>query len=170
VAATASHLILVTPAHLQMQKDVEPSSRNDVAAIRTIIATQFECMDWEPGRPADWSRFASLFFQNTTLIPAARPARRQTVEEFIERMKGLEEKGRLRTFRERMLGSTIHVFGNIAVAIAACEMTENEEAVTRDVSGFLFIRDDKEWLIAGQAWDLETSVKAIPADLASAPA
>jgi hypothetical protein len=49
-------------------------------------------------------------------------------------------------------------------------MTENEEAVTRDVSGFLFIRDDKEWLIAGQAWDLKTSVKAIPADLASAPA
>jgi len=48
--------------------------------------------------------------------------------------------------------------------------TENEEAVTRDVRGFLFIRDDREWLIAGQAWDLETSVKVIPADLASAPA
>jgi hypothetical protein len=31
--------------------------------------------------------------------------------------------------------------------------TENEEAVTRDVRGFLFIRDDREWLIAGQAWD-----------------
>jgi hypothetical protein len=38
--------------------------------------------------------------------------------------------------------------------------------VTRDVSGFLLIRDGGEWRIAGQAWDLETPDKGIPADLA----
>ncbi len=141
------------------------SREEDEAAIRAIIATQFGCMDWEPGRPADWERFRSLFFPNTTLIPSARPAKRQTIDDFIERMKGLEQNGMLRSFRERMLGSTIHVYGNVAVAIAACEMTENEQETTRDVSGFLFIRDGGEWRIAAQAWDLETPEQTIPTQL-----
>lgn len=137
-------------------------------AIRSIIAVQFQCMDWEPGRPADWARFASLFFPESTLIAAARPAKRQSIEAFVERMKGLEANGMLRSFRERMLGSAIHVFGNVAVAIAACEMVENELEITRDVSGFLFIRDGGEWRIAGQAWDLETPEKPVPREWSGA--
>jgi hypothetical protein len=145
------------------------SREEDEAAIRSIIAVQFQCMDWEPDRPADWSRFTSLFFPETTLIPAARPAKRQTIDAFVERMKGLEADGTLRSFRERMLGSTIHVYGNVAVAVAACEMTENDQETTRDVSCFLFVRDEGEWRIAAQAWDLATSTQPIPPDL-SAPA
>jgi Domain of unknown function (DUF4440) len=137
----------------------------DVEAIRSIIAVQFQCMDWEPGRPADWARFASLFFPETTLIAAARPAKRQSSEAFVERMKALEASGTLRSFRERMLGSAIHVYGNVAVAIAACEMVENERDISRDVSGFLLIRDGGEWRIAGQAWDLETPEKSLPREL-----
>jgi hypothetical protein len=126
-------------------------------------------MDWEPGRSADWTQFASLFFPGTTLIAAARPAKRQTIEEFIARMTRLAEGGTLTTFRERMLGSIIHVFGNVAVAIAACDMVENAQTVTRDVSGFLFIRDGGQWRIAGQAWDLETPQTPLPPELGSAP-
>jgi Domain of unknown function (DUF4440) len=137
----------------------------DEAAIRSIIAVQFQCMDWEPGRSADWSRFSSLFFPETTLIPAARPAKRQTIDAFIKRMKGLEANGTLRSFRERMLGSTIHVYGNVAVAVAACEMTKNDQEITRDVSCFLFVRDEGEWRIAAQAWDLETPSQPIPPEL-----
>jgi Domain of unknown function (DUF4440) len=147
---------------------MQGGSRNeDEAAIRSIIAVQFQCMDWEPGRSADWSRFSSLFFPETTLIPAARPAKRQTIDAFIERMKGLEANGTLRSFRERMLGATIHVYGNVAVAVAACEMTENDQETTRDVSCFLFVRDEDEWRIAAQAWDLETPSQPIPPELSS---
>jgi hypothetical protein len=69
---------------------MQGGSRNeDEAAIRSIIAVQFQCMDWEPGRSADWSRFSSLFFPETTLIPAARPAKRQTIDAFVERSSAL---------------------------------------------------------------------------------
>lgn len=77
-------------------------------------------------------------------------------------MKGLEANGTLRSFRERMIGSNIHTNGNVAVAVAACEMIENDQEVTRDVSCILFIHDGGEWKIAQQAWDLETSTKLIP--------
>jgi hypothetical protein len=143
------------------------SREEDEAAIRSIIAVQFQCMDWEPGRPADWTRFGSLFFPDTTLIPAARPAKRQTIDAFMERMKRLEANGSVRSFRERMLGSNIHIYGNVAVAVAACEMIENGQQITRDVSCILFIRDGGEWKIAAQAWDLETPTQPIPPELST---
>jgi hypothetical protein len=90
---------------------------------------------------------------------------RKTVEEFIARMQGLEASGKLRTFHETMLGTTIQVFGNVAVALGACEMLENGEEVTRDVGAFLFVNDDGEWRIAAQAWDLENDANPIPAHL-----
>jgi hypothetical protein len=80
-------------------------------------------------------------------------------------MRKLEADGKLKTFHETMLGTTINVFGNVAVALGGCEMLENGEEVTRDVGAFLFVKDDGEWKIAGQAWDLETDDKLIPANL-----
>src|SRR5215211_2236362 len=87
-------------------------SADDLADIREVIASQFRSLDWGSGRPANFSAFARTFFPETTLIAAARPAKRQTVEEFIERMKRLEADGKLVAFTERMLGATVHLFGN----------------------------------------------------------
>jgi hypothetical protein len=138
---------------------------DDISAIRTVLARQFRALQWEPGRPADWKAFRATFFPDTTFIPAARPAQRKTVEEFIDRMRKLEADGKLKTLHETMLGTTINVFGNVAVALGACEMLENGEEVTRDVGAFLFVKDGGEWKIAAQAWDLETEDKLIPANL-----
>lgn len=67
-----------------------PSSHDeDIRAIDALIKSQFRSLDWTPERPADWSTFAGAFFPGATLIAAARPAKRQTVEAFVERMKGL---------------------------------------------------------------------------------
>ena len=57
-------------------------------------------------------------------LPAARPAQRQSVEAFVERTKGLAGT-KLRSFHETVLGTEVRVFGNVAVALAACEMAEN---------------------------------------------
>jgi hypothetical protein len=140
-------------------------AEDDLPAIRGVLAQQFRAVQWERGRSADWDAFRATFFPNTTLVPAARPAQRKTVEEFIARMQKLEAVGKLKTFHETMLGTTIHVFGNVAVALGACEMLENGEEVTRDVGAFLFVKDAGKWLIAGQAWDLETEDNPIPAHL-----
>jgi hypothetical protein len=134
---------------------------SDTAAIRAVIATQFASLAWSPGKPADWDAFRATFFPDTTLIPAARPARRQSVAQFIARLQQLETDGKLTHFRESLLSATIHIYGNVAVALGACEMLENEKSVTRDVSAFLFVKDGGVWRIAAQAWDLETEERPV---------
>ena len=65
----------------------------------------------------------------------------------------------------RLLGTEIRVFGNVAVAIAACEMTENEKEVNRGVEMLLFVKDNGVWQIVAQAWDSEGPGKPIPSHL-----
>lgn len=65
-----------------------------------------------------------------------------------------------------VLGMQISVFGHVAVALAGCEMLENGHNVTRDVSGFLLVKDDGHWRIAPQGWDMEREGLPLPAALA----
>ena len=134
---------------------------DDVQAIEAVIARQFASLSWTPGAPADWDRFVADFFPEASLYPAARPAKRQTVEAFIERMRGLEGT-KLRSFEEAVLGTEIHVFGNVAVAVAVCEMTENGAEAHRGVEMLLLIKDAGAWQIVSQAWDTESPSKPIP--------
>jgi hypothetical protein len=133
----------------------------DTAAIRAVIVAQFASLAWSPGKPADWDAFRATFFPDMMLIPAARPARRQSVAQFIARLQQLEADGKLTHFRESLLGATIHVYGTVAVALGTCEMLENETSVTRDVSAFLLVKDTGVWRIAAQAWDLETEERPV---------
>ena len=41
-------------------------------------------------------------------------------------MKGLAES-RLQSFKEDVLGHQVSVFGNVAVAVAGCQITENDK-------------------------------------------
>ena len=134
---------------------------DDVRAIEAIIERQFGSLKWRPGTTGDWDRFAADFFPEASLYPAARPAKRQTVEAFIERMKSLEET-KLRSFEEAVLGTEIRVFGNVAVALAACEMIENGAEVHRGVEMLLLIKDADAWQIVSQAWDSESPSQPIP--------
>jgi hypothetical protein len=134
---------------------------DDRRAIEAIIERQFGSLNWSPGRSADWQAFTADFFPDASLYPAARPVRRQTVAEFIERMKGLAGT-KLRTFKERVLGSEIHIYGNVAMALAGCEITENGAEVSRGVEALLLVKDEGVWHIVSQAWDTESETKPIP--------
>jgi ketosteroid isomerase-like protein len=138
--------------------------RADVAAIQALIARQFGSLCWAPGKQAAWEVFAADFHPDASLYPAARPAQRQTVQAFVARMQGLAAT-RLRSFEEAVLGSEVHVFGNIAVALAACEMTENAGDTNRGVEALLLIKDAGIWRIVSQAWDRESESEPIPAHL-----
>ena len=135
--------------------------RADVAAIQALIARQFGSLCWAPGKPAAWDVFAADFHPDASLYPAARPAQRQTVQAFVARMQGLAAT-KLRSFEEGVLGTEVHVFGNIAVALAACEMTENDGDTNRGVEALLLIKDAGVWRIVSQAWDRESESKPIP--------
>ena len=137
---------------------------DDVRAIEALVARQFASLNWEPGTSADWAAFAADFDPEATLYPSARPVKRQSVEGFVERMKGLVGTT-LRTFHETVLGTEIRVFGNVAVAVAACEMRENGTGVNRGVEMLLLVKDEGVWRIVSQAWDSERPSNLIPVSL-----
>ncbi|MCL4801950.1 MAG: hypothetical protein KJ025_20330 [Burkholderiales bacterium] len=140
---------------------------DDVAMIREIVANQFRSLAWTRDQDPDWEGFARGFAPEARLFPAARPVRPQTVDQFVDRMKGLRAEGRLASFQEFPLGCVVRAFGNVAVAFAACEMLENGSTVTRDLSAIVLVRDAGHWRIVAQAWDVETESNRIPADLAA---
>ena len=138
---------------------------DDLRAIEALVARQFASLSWAPGESADWAAFAADFLPDASLYPAARPARRQTTAAFVERMKGLAGT-KLRSFKEGVLGTEVRVFGNVAVALAACEMTENDAEVNRSVEMLLLVKTEGAWRIACQAWDAEGPSRPIPSHLA----
>jgi ketosteroid isomerase-like protein len=137
---------------------------DDVRAIEALIGAHFDALRWEPGTRADWARFSADFLPDASLFPAARPARRQTLEAFIARMDGVAQ-GALRSFEEKTLGMRVLVFGNVAVALAASEMLENGTEVNHDVSGYLLLKDGGGWRIAAHAWDKASDQKPVPEHL-----
>jgi hypothetical protein len=78
--------------------------QDDIRAIEALVERQFASLAWQPGTSADWSAFVADFFPGASLYPSARPAKRQGVEAFVERMKGLAGT-ELRSFHECALGS-----------------------------------------------------------------
>jgi ketosteroid isomerase-like protein len=146
-----------------MQSD---EHRDDIQAIEAVIARQFASLNWRPGEKADWDAFAADFFPEALLYPAARPAKSQTVAGFVERMRGVAET-KLRSFREAVLGTEVRVFGNVAIAAAACEMTENDADVKRGVEMLLLVKTEGAWRIVSQGWDTEGPANRLPEHLSS---
>jgi hypothetical protein len=138
----------------------------DHKAIEAIIGRQFGSLNWRPDKPGDWNTFVADFLPGASLYPAARPAKRQTPEEFVARMKGLAES-KLRSFKEDVLGHQIRVFGNVAIVVAGCQIIENGKDVNRGVEMMLLIKEDGTWRIAAQGWDTGNELSKLPADLLS---
>jgi Putative lumazine-binding len=136
----------------------------DIAAIQAVIERQFASLSWRSGTSGDWDAFTADFLPDATLYPAARPARSQTVRAFVERMKSLSGTT-LTAFHEVVLGTRIHVFGNVAVAIAIGEMIENNAEANRNVEMLLLLKSEGAWRIVAQAWDKVTPSNPIPEDL-----
>lgn len=145
---------------------MQADTNDDVRAIEALIARQFASLNWKPGTSGDWNGFAADFVAGASLYPSARPAKHQTVDEFLARMKGLVGTA-LTSFHEKVLGTEIRVFGNVATALAACEMTENGTEANRGIEMLLLIKNEGRWQIVAQAWDIEGPTKPIPTHLAT---
>jgi ketosteroid isomerase-like protein len=139
---------------------------DDVRAIEALITRQFARLTWREGAGGDWNAFSADFLADAQLFPAARPARPQSVNAFVERMQGLAAT-KLRSLHQRLAGREIRVFGNIAVAAAVNEMTENDAGKTRAVEMLLLVKDNGAWRIAAQAWDSEALSKPIAPELSA---
>lgn len=106
-------------------------TEDDIKAIEALIARRARSLGWSEQAPADWEAFADAFAPDATLFPAASPLRPRSVESFVARMKALAGGDDLRAFEESVLGTRIHIFGSVAVAVVACGMAENRVASAR---------------------------------------
>ncbi|MDD9907717.1 MAG: nuclear transport factor 2 family protein [Rhodospirillaceae bacterium] len=140
---------------------------DDKRAIEALIRRQFESLQWAPDRAGDWDGFTADFHPEATLYAKARPAVPQSVDVFVDRMKGLADSS-LSRFDERFLGTRIEVFGNVAIAFSGCEFTENGQDVSRGVEAMLLVKQDSEWKIVSQAWDMESPGNPLPATFSGA--
>lgn len=136
----------------------------DVEAINSIISRQFGSLSWNRENMADWEAFKSDFLPRASLFPSARPVAPQTVDDFVDRMKGLVGK-ELKSFHENVLGTFVRIYGNVAVAIVACENTENNQDINRNVEMMLLVKQGETWKIAAQAWDKATDANPIPKEV-----
>ncbi|ACP22891.1 conserved hypothetical protein (plasmid) [Sinorhizobium fredii NGR234] len=139
---------------------MESDRDKDVQAIRSLVARQFNSISWREGETPDWAAFERDFLPDAALYASARPLRSQTTGQFIERMSGLVGKT-LHSFEETVLGSRIHVFGNVAVAVIACENVENGMETNRNVEMMLLVKDEGVWRIAAQAWDRQDAANPV---------
>ncbi|MFY9625332.1 MAG: hypothetical protein WAL40_00860 [Rhodoplanes sp.] len=140
------------------------NQESDIEAIRALIARQFASVSWKANAAPDWRMFKSDFLPQAVLYASARPVRAQSLEAFVERMNRLAGTT-LHSFNEVVLGSEVRVFGNIAVAVVACENTENETEINRNVEMMLLVKDEGLWKIVAQAWDKEGESTPIPTEL-----
>lgn len=138
-------------------------SNQDMIEIRALIARQFTSLSWDATTPPDWNGFAADFLPSAPLFPSARPLAPSTVSAFVERIKSVSVT--TQTFYEQVLGTTIHVFGHVAVAVVVCEVTENQKDRSQNVEMILLVKDDGAWRIAAQAWDKATLACPIPPSL-----
>ena len=136
----------------------------DLKAIGDVIDRQFASMSWSAGRGPDTAMFKNDLLPGAPLYPAARPVLATSVDAFSERMADLA-RTTLRSLHERPIGKRILIFGDVAVAAAASENTENEGAVNRSVEMFLLVNSEGHWKISAQAWGKETSDAPIPEEL-----
>ena len=139
--------------------NVEERMTKDEVAIRALIAAQFEGIRWSPESSADWRTVHRGFAPGAQLWPARRPPVPQSALDFTSRLRRLREEG-LNRFTETGVGCHVWIVGNMAVALAGCEMVEGDSGVTRDISGYLLVKHDDEWRIAAQAWDLVDDIEA----------
>ena len=137
---------------------------DDVRTIRALIARQFESMSWSEGCSPDLAAFEADFLADAPLYSSARPVQPQSVSRFCERMHGLAGYS-LRSFDETVLGSVVHVFGNVAMAAVGCENVENGVETNRYVEMMVLVKDGGAWRIAAQAWDRESASNPIPTGL-----
>jgi len=95
--------------------------------------------------------------------------KRLTPDTFRARMDAQRESGTLRSLEETPLGTTVQLFGNVAVVLSAFEARVNGGGPGRGVNAYLCVKDGGAWKIVAVAWDNESATAPLPPVLARAP-
>jgi len=134
------------------------SIKEDHTEILTLIAQQFQALSWTEKTAPNVETLLAGYLPDAPLFSSARPAKAQSPHSFAKRMTSLQQNGTLRSFTEQGRGIHIWITGQVAVAMAGCEMRENHNQIAEDISAFLLVKNPGGWIIAAQAWDILPSI------------
>lgn len=98
-------------------------------------------------------------------MPVGAPGRHGTPDAFRARLETQRESNALRSLEEKPLGTTVRVFGNVAVMLSAFEASANGDAPGRGVNAYLCVKDGGAWKVVAVAWDNESATEKLPASL-----
>lgn len=141
-----------------MIDDIKAEVSADKAEIEALIKRQFAALTWHESHPPSTDTLVADCLPDARFAASARPAKTQSPADFAARMAGLHDDGRITTFEERGRGLHIWVTGTVAVALAGCEMHENQDQVTKDISAFMLVKNPEGWAILSQAWTILPSI------------
>ena len=125
---------------------------SDELQIRELIHRQCGDISCAVDTPLDWLTCSRDFFDGALVFQAHRPVDAIPVEHLSTRMGELRDCTDAAHRRERVTHVEVLIFERVAVALAGCQLLDDERDVTCDVNAFLLIKDQGRWLIASQAW------------------
>ena len=143
---------------------------DDERALRALAAAGLDAISWREGGAPDWQAFFGPYVEGAVLCPSARPAVTTTPDAFRARMDAQRTSKALRSLEERPLGTSVQVFGTVAVVLSAFEMCANGGGPARGVNAYLCVKDGGTWKIVAVAWDNESATVKLPPDLERADA
>jgi hypothetical protein len=139
---------------------------DDERALRALTAEALGAISWREGGAPEWTAFFAPYVTGAVLCPSARPAATVAPDAFRARMDAQRESGALRSLEEKPLGTSVQIFGNVAVVLRAFEARVNGGAPGRGVNAYLCVKDDGAWKVVAVAWDNESATVQVPATLA----
>ena len=135
---------------------------DDERELRVLAAGGLQAISWREGTTPDWKAFFAPYVDGAVLCPSARPATTTTPDAFRSRMEAQRESQALRSLEEKPLGTTVQVFGNVAVVMSAFEACVTGGAPSRGVNAYLCVKDGAVWKIVAVAWDNESATVTLP--------
>jgi hypothetical protein len=138
---------------------------DDERALRALTADALAAISWHEGTAPDWDAFFGPYLAGAVLCPSARPAATVAPDAFRARMDGQRTSGALKSLEEQPLGTSVQIFGNVAVVLSAFEARVNGGAPGRGVNAYLCVKNEGAWKIVAVAWDNESATVKVPATL-----
>src|SRR4051812_16352131 len=159
-------LLSLTSAMAQTQKDASPA---DVSSLDNIMKAVYDAISGDAGKPRDWDRFRSLFYDGARLIPTGKNAQTGVVtahalspDDYIKRAEPYFAK---EGFYEREVARRVETYGSVTHVFSTYESRHSladKTPFARGINSFQLFNDGKRWWVMTIYWQAETPQLPIP--------
>jgi hypothetical protein len=163
--------IFLVPLSLNIAMAQAPKEANpaDVSSLDAIMKAVYDVISGDAGKPRDWDRFRSLFYQGARLIPTnknadtgAIGAKTLSPDDYVARVEPFFAK---EGFYESELSRQVDQYGHIAQVFSTYESKHaraDAKPFARGINSFQLLFDGKRWWVLTIYWQGETPDNQIP--------